>query len=374
MAYWLDLFTPYTWTRFRDHGANISGFRPRQRKTAFERVKQGDQLLCYLVKLSRWCGILDVSSNAFEDATPIFADDNDPFPIRFKVSPVIVLDFEHSIPIEVSELWDNLSFTKSLIAGSFGWAQSARMRQSLFPIPDADGELICRTLQRQDAAKQRYELDAADRRHIGQRTVVRTETGEVAVEVPERQEIEPEPVEQVDREIRASIKMQANVAQLGAILGFNIWVPPGDRSRVSEALPGPHHNKLVASLPVNYDNTTLKTVENIDIIWLERRSIAHAFEVEHTTAIYSGLLRMADLLALQPRIQIRLHIVAPASRRDHVRREIIRPVFSLLEGGAMSERCSFLSYEALESILDQPNLRHARETILEDYEEFFDAL
>jgi hypothetical protein len=33
------------------------------------------------------------------------------------------------------------------------------------------------------------------------------------------------------------------------------------------------------------------------------------------TAIYSGLLRMADLLALQPRIQISLHIVAPASRR-----------------------------------------------------------
>jgi hypothetical protein len=39
----------------------------------------------------------------------------------------------------------------------------------------------------------------------------------------------------------------------------------------------------------------------------------------------------------------------------------------------MSERCSFLSYDALEAILKQPNLRHARETILEDYEEFFEA-
>ena len=28
-------------------------------------------------------------------------------------------------------------------------------------------------------------------------------------------------------------------------------------------------------------------------------------------AIYSGLLRMADLLALQPNMNIRLHIVAP---------------------------------------------------------------
>ena len=39
----------------------------------------------------------------------------------------------------------------------------------------------------------------------------------------------------------------------------------------------------------------------------------------------------------------------------------------------MAERCSFLSYDALEMILKQPNLRHARETILEDYEEFFEA-
>jgi hypothetical protein len=372
MTYWLDLFTPYTWTRFQDHGANVSGFRPRQRKTAFGRVKQGDKFLCYLVRLSRWCGVLDVSSGAFEDTTPIFADDNDPFSVRFRVTPGIMLDFEHSIPIETPALWDNLSFTKGLAAGSLGWAQAARMRQSLIQISNTDGELICRILQEQVIAKQRYELDAADRRNILQRTVVRTEAGEVEVEVPEREEEIAPPVE-VDQEIRASIKMQANVAQLGAILGFNIWVPAGDRGRVFEALPSQYHDKLITTLPLNYDTATLKTIENIDVIWLDRRSIAQAFEIEHTTAIYSGLLRMADLLALQPRIQISLHIVAPTSRREQVRREIVRPVFSVLEGGAMADRCSFLSYDALEGILKQPNLRHARETILEAYEEFFDA-
>lgn len=156
MTYWLDLFTPYTWTRFQDHGADISGFRPRQRKTAFERVKKGDKFLCYLVKLSRWCGLLDVSSDAFEDTTPIFADESDPFPIRFRVSPTAMLDFEHSVPINIPELWNNLSFTKDLVAGSFGWAQSARMRQSLIQVPDIDGELICRVLRRQAVEKQSY--------------------------------------------------------------------------------------------------------------------------------------------------------------------------------------------------------------------------
>ena len=87
MNYWLDLFTPFTWTRFRNHGADISGFRHRQRKAAFERVKKGDLLLCYLVKLSRWCGVLEVTSEAFEDRSPIFADTEDPFIIRFHVKP-----------------------------------------------------------------------------------------------------------------------------------------------------------------------------------------------------------------------------------------------------------------------------------------------
>jgi hypothetical protein len=85
------------------------------------------------------------------------------------------------------------------------------------------------------------------------------------------------------------------------------------------------------------------------------------------------LLRMADLLAMQPRMDISLHIVAPIERRDQVRREIVRPVFSVLEGGAMAERCSFLSYEAVDEVLEQPNLPHLRETIIEDYEEYFDA-
>lgn len=67
MGYWLDLFTPYTWMRFQKHGAQISGFRPRQKTTAFTRVKRADMLLCYLVKLSRWCGVLEVVSEAFED-------------------------------------------------------------------------------------------------------------------------------------------------------------------------------------------------------------------------------------------------------------------------------------------------------------------
>ena len=97
--------------------------------------------------------------------------------------------------------------------------------------------------------------------------------------------------------------------------------------------------------------------------------MARAFEIEHTTAIYSGLLRMADLLALQPNMDIRLHIVAPDEKREKVLREIRRPVFSLLERGPLYEQCSFLSYGSIDTLAETPYLSHMSDTIIVEYEE-----
>ena len=173
---------------------------------------------------------------------------------------------------------------------------------------------------------------------------------------------------------RASLTFQAKIAQLGASLGFKIWLPQNDRKRIVKRLPAACHPRVVTELPLNYDAETQKTIGAIDVIWLQARTIARAFEVEHSTVIFSGLLRMADLLAMQPRTKIPLHVVAPTERRDQVRREIVRPVFSVLEGGAMAKRCSFISYEAIDEMLAQPNLSHMKETVIEDYEEYFDAV
>ena len=89
----------------------------------------------------------------------------------------------------------------------------------------------------------------------------------------------------------------------------------------------------VERLPLNYDDTTLRTIEQIDVLWLRGRSIARAFEVEHTTSVYSGILRMADLLALQPNMDIKLHIVAPLARREKGIQRCGCPAFSLLDKG-----------------------------------------
>jgi hypothetical protein len=78
---------------------------------------------------------------------------------------------------------------------------------------------------------------------------------------------------------------------------------------------------------------------------------------------------MADLLALQPNMDIRLHIVAPVARREKVFQEIRRPVFSLLERAALSEVCTFLSYDSLRELGEQPHLVHLSDSVLDEYEE-----
>ena len=80
--------------------------------------------------------------------------------------------------------------------------------------------------------------------------------------------------------------------------------------------------------------------------------------IPRRSRIYSGLLRMADLLALQPNMQIRLHIVAPEERRDKVLREIKRPVFSLSEHAPRYEKRTHLSYDAVRAVADIKFLAH----------------
>jgi hypothetical protein len=139
-----------------------------------------------------------------------------------------------------------------------------------------------------------------DKRQLARRLTVRALDREVAVEVPgaDDEEAAETPAAEAApaHEARQSLQIQAQVARLGAEMGFRVWVPRNDRVRVLELIPPEMQKAFLDRLPLNYDDTTLQTIEQIDVIWLKGRSMARAFEVEHTTAVYSGLLRMADLL------------------------------------------------------------------------------
>ncbi len=370
MAYFLDLFTPETWRAFRASGATVTGFRERHWRQA-NRVSKGDIFLCYLTRLSRWCGILVADSKAYRDSSPI-RDELDEFTVRFNVKPIITLDPESSIPIQDDSVWNTLTITNQHEKGTTSW--TGPFRGSLNKFEEVDGSYLVDLLKRQQAHPESYPLTDKDKRQLARRRNIRTVNRVVEVEVPDDTDDDAssesatvEPTRTTDS--RRSIQYQAKVAQIGAEMGFRIWVPRNDKARVLELVPPNMHGEFLDVLPLNYDDTTLRTVEQIDVLWLKGRSMSRAYEIEHTTAIYSGLLRMADLLALQPNMDIHLHIVAPPDKREKVLREIRRPVFSLLDRGPLYDQCSFISYDSVDMLARAEHLSHMSDTIIAEYEE-----
>jgi len=123
-------------------------------------------------------------------------------------------------------------------------------------------------------------------------------------------------------------------------------------------------------LPQQFDPVTNRTIELIDVLWLNGNSIEAAFEVESTTSIYSGLLRMSDLLARQPNISVPLFLVAPEDRRDEVIRQVNRPTFATMNP-PLVDVCRYISFEGLRDALTEAEeyVSHLKPTWLQTISE-----
>ncbi len=69
-----------------------------------------------------------------------------------------------------------------------------------------------------------------------------------------------------------------------------------------------------------------------------------AYEIEHTTSISSGLLRLYDLNALYPTSIMHLCIVIPYPSLKRIQAALARPAFQRLH---MQERCLIIQEETL---------------------------
>ena len=95
-------------------------------------------------------------------------------------------------------------------------------------------------------------------------------------------------------------EVQSLLAELGLKLGCKVWIAANDHSKQWKG------QKLKSlSMPVlpnsGMGEDAQKIINLIDVIWLKGgKQVVAAFEVESTTSIYSGLLRMADLITTCP--------------------------------------------------------------------------
>lgn len=341
--YWLDLFTGTTWDEFRQAGSSVSGFRDSRWSTV-QKIMKGDYFLCYLTGVSRFIGILEVTSEPFKKAERDIWQDDD-FPCRLKVRPVVELTPETAIP--VFELRDQLSCFKDL-KSPHAW--TGHFRSSPKKWKQADGEAVVRAvLDARDNPVKR----PVDKRKLKYRpAALRAKIGSVTV--PDS--TGDEPVSQL--ELKESKKptehteVQWLLLKLGSDMGFDIWVARNDRGKQFKGKSFLDLPKLKTDLPLQFDDATNKTIELIDVLWLQGSAIVAAFEIESTTSIYSGLLRMADLIAMQPNLNIPLYLVAPEERREKVMIEVNRPTFSRLSP-PVSEICRFISFTGLKNQIKQ---------------------
>lgn len=371
MNYFIDLFSPETARVFEKSKRDVNGFRI-SKKTYVENqnIGPGDRFICYVIRLQRFVGVLEIKSKCFIDGTPIYQEENDPFVLRFNVEPIVWLPLEKAIPVHEDFVWNNLSFTKNLSKDSRRWTYMVFSSPRLWPKEDC--AFLEKILLEQAQKLTDYPFSEDDEKKLKPQKIKISGKKEVVVSVPEDEEAEPAEPEQITAgEQRESIKIQAKLAEVGEKLGMKIWLPRNDKTEVLKIWK-PKEGSLLEELPLVFDEITLKTIKNIDILWIRRRSIIRAFEVEDKTSIYSGILRMADLLALQPMLDIKIHIVAPVGRRGEVFKQISRPIFAVMEKGPLSELCSYLSYDSVYELSRERRLEHMTDTIIDEYSEYLE--
>ncbi len=149
------------------------------------------------------------------------------------------------------------------------------------------------------------------------------------------------------------------LAKTGIFLGCEIWIAKDlknmeiEGKKLSEfsiedlIIPGLTHN-------------ILKILKSIDVLWIKNNEYVIAgFEVEHTTPIYSGLLRFSDLFLSIPSLTMNAYIIAPDKRKKQVETQFNRITFKQLFSQVASKMnviyySSFdIGYDTIESIYKQ---------------------
>ena len=229
-----------------------------------------------------------------------------------------------------------------------------------------DGEIITEAIL---AAQQNPIVRSFDERKLKYRPrALKAKIG--LVTVPESEEEETFKEEHEEKKPKEHTEIQWHLLKLGSDMGFDLWAARNDRNRSWDGKKFADFKKLKTELPSQFDDATNRTIELIDVLWLKGNAIVAAFEIESTTSIYSGLLRMSDLIVMQPNINIPLYLVAPDERREKVISEVNRPTFSKLPQ-PLSEVCRFIAFSTLKDQIKAVShiLRFIKPEFLEEISE-----
>ncbi len=339
--HWLTTFTECGWGEFLDAGGQVTGF-PKNRWEGVREIAPDDYLLCYLTGISRWIAVLEATSLPFMDFAPIWKGES--LPCRVRVRPVEWLSPETAVPL--LDIRDRLSIFRDP-HNPVAW--NDYFRRTPVKWPSCDGEVILDAIL--DAGRDpvfrpvhAYGLTLRPKDPPAPLAPLFTNQ-ERALAVHEAEGPK-------SKKSGEHTDLQWLLLKLGSDMGLDVWVARNDRGREAGGNRFKDLPNLKTELPLQFDEATTRTIEHIDVLWLKGHAIVAAFEVESTTSIYSGLLRMSDLIAMQPNLNIPLYLVAPDERRDKVMTEVNRQTFSSLTP-PLVDVCRYIPFSVLRERLKE---------------------
>ena len=145
-----------------------------------------------------------------------------------------------------------------------------------------------------------------------------------------------------EQESSAHTHIQWLLAKIGHQVGCDVWIAANDQSKSwnGERLG----DVSLKTLPSLVDAAFRRIINLIDVLWLRGDEVIAAYEIEHTTSISSGLLRLYDLDALCPTRIMHLCVVIPHPSLKRFQSVLARPAFQRLN---MQKRCLIIQEETL---------------------------
>lgn len=159
------------------------------------------------------------------------------------------------------------------------------------------------------------------------------------------------------------LKAQFILKELADIIGYDGFIAKNDQNRMynSKILS---ENSLTDIPKYHISKDLERHISLIDVLWFQNDVPKACFEVETSTSVYSGLLRMADFFCATKNTQTELYIVTTKNRKEKIQKELNRPIFKQI---GLSQICKVIFIEELEILYSLvSNLKgHVKENILE---------
>ncbi len=328
-------------------GAKTDRFGDRQ---------EGDFLLLLVKK--RLAALTQVSGKTYKSSEKIW--DNGLYPYRISIRFLIILETDNR-PLVLGDIRDGLT---AMWGPTYGWGI---LNQQLM-----EGNLAEKLISAMKAVPNSIEsykhelserLETADAERAKPK-IKNTPKPKLSPKINEISEVLPGAEEQpTPKEATAHHKTQATLKALGKLTGCSVWIASNDKGKDIKGKP--LSDGSLQHLPgLGLSDDAMSRISLIDVIWIQQGAPVCAFEVETTTSIYSGLLRMSDLLAVVPALKLDLFIVAPKERIHKFFAQLNRPTFRKI---GLSDYCRFVSIEDLEDLAHKvSNLKGIQHSVIEN--------